>query len=525
MQNSLNHARLLCQLLAVAGLAQCAAAQNSNTGTDRQGTTQTTKSGQPSNTQMRGNDNARMTRNMNGADGVDFRSAKWMRGRDIVNMNNQSVGDVSDLIIDRGSGKIRYVIVKTGTTLGMGGRSVALPYSQFNLNAASGNLVLNTSADQLNQYPEFTDESWNNLRSSTYDHDGSGMNTSRNNTGVTGNPPNDATSRMGSNKSRNFNDWMWSESAPYGGDSYSSTWDSARKEKIEGEVKKVSRESSPHGQDVVVEIASQDGTTKKVALGPAWYIGGSETSINRGDKISLEVMPIYVATSTTVNGRNMTLRDEKGMGTWGGRSFGSGKDSYSAPYYRHARLSTLMGATVDCRGTECGTVNDLVIESNSGTIAFVSIDPNQNFLGIADTKRMVPWSIVSLGMNNHVRVDAAKDMILASPETPSDLASLNGNGRTDSIYNAYQVPVRGADSYRSGYDNNSNWNTGWGDQSDRDRPNSDRVNPSANPNSRDTDSRNQTDRNNSNQSDRDRPNSDRVNPSSNPNQPGTSKPR
>lgn len=482
MKTCLDHARLLWQLLAVVGLAQSTLAQSS-TAPERQ----TPPQNNPTSTQNTRTDaDARLSRSMNGADGVDFRSAKWMQGRDIVNVNNQAIGDVSDLIIDRGSGKVKYVIVKTGTTLGMGGRSVALPYRQFSLDSSKGKLVFNSTTEQLNQYPEFTDESWNNLRMSTYgEGDAPGSMPSR--TDVSGSPHNDAVSRTNAGKPRNFNEWMWSESTPYRGDTYSSSWDSARKEKIEGEVKKVTRESSPHGQDVVVEVAAQDGTTKKVALGPAWFVGAGDTSINRGDKISLEVMPLYVATSTTVNGRNMALRDEKGTGVWSGRTFGSGKDSYSAPYYRHARLSTLMGATVDCRGTECGKVNDLVIESNSGTLAFISIDPNQNFLGIADTKRMVPWSIVSVGVDNRVRVDAVKDMILASPETPSDLASLNGQGRADSIYNAYQVPTRNAESYRNSYDQ-SNWNSGWDNdqwnkdgtnQTDRNRSSTDRSKPSS----------------------------------------------
>src|SRR5262249_35821811 len=96
-------------------------------------------------------------------------------------------------------------------------------------------------------------------------------------------------------------------------------------------------------------------------------------------------------------------------------------------------------AKVDCRGNECGKVHDVIVERKSGEVAFLSIDPNENFLGIRDTKRLVPWAVAVVSADGKVRLDASKEMGLASPETPSDAQTLNSGGMADMVYKAYDV--------------------------------------------------------------------------------------
>ncbi len=57
-----------------------------------------------------------------GATALDFRSCHWLTDRKVVNSNGEEIASVSDLIVDRGSGRIEYVVIKTGSTFGMGGR-------------------------------------------------------------------------------------------------------------------------------------------------------------------------------------------------------------------------------------------------------------------------------------------------------------------------------------------------------------------------------------------------------------------
>lgn len=477
MKTGITHTRLMAQLIVVVGLAQSAFAQPGETTSEKR-TPPETQQGRST------MDDRDARRNATAEATADYRSANWLRGRDVVNANEEDLGDVTDLIIERGSGRIKYVVIKAGSTRLAGSRSVAVPYRQLFWSAPKGRFVLPSGANELNAYPEFTDEQWDSLRMSensenrgdqdanpTTDRTRAGDDRpdSRSNTApatrqAEGNRDATGTRRIGQDpasaakdnrataddeRTRNFNDWMWNESSRgAAADTFSSGWNTASRQRIEGTVKNVTREQSSHGEEVVIEVAAQDGSTKRVNVGPAWFVSGGEAPINRGDKIILDVVPLYVATSTTVNGREVKLRDEKGSGIWGGQSFTMGKDSYSMPYYRHVRLTKLNGADLDCRGTACGKINDVIIEANSGSVAFLSIDPNQNFLGIADTKRMVPWSVATVAIDGTVRIDAGKEMVLASLETPSDISSLNGPGRTDSIYSAYQVSPRRAEDFR-----------------------------------------------------------------------------
>jgi hypothetical protein len=96
---------------------------------------------------------------------------------------------------------------------------------------------------------------------------------------------------------------------------------------------------------------------------------------------------------------------------------------------------------IDCRGSECGKVRDIILDRNSGEIGFLSIDPNQNFLGISDTKHLLPWSIATVALDGTMRIDASKEMVLASPETPADLSTLNTGTNAERVYKAFNVPA------------------------------------------------------------------------------------
>jgi len=57
--------------------------------------------------------------------------ASKMVGLNVYNSNNEKIGDISELIIDR-SGKLDAVVIGAGGFLGMDQRDVAVPFSQIN---------------------------------------------------------------------------------------------------------------------------------------------------------------------------------------------------------------------------------------------------------------------------------------------------------------------------------------------------------------------------------------------------------
>jgi sporulation protein YlmC with PRC-barrel domain len=107
--------------------------------------------------------------------------ARKMMGLNVYNNDNEKIGDIAELILDR-SGKVEAVVVGAGGFLGIGERDVAVPYSQItwvfapvgqvrastgatsttsepaNSNSRSGypdHAVLNMTKEQLKEAPAF----------------------------------------------------------------------------------------------------------------------------------------------------------------------------------------------------------------------------------------------------------------------------------------------------------------------------------------------------------------------------------
>ena len=363
--------------------------------------------------------------------GVDFRSCHKLKGVDIVNESGENVGEVSDLVLDRGSGRIDYVVIKTGSVLNMAGKSVALPYGALRWNPGKDQFVLATTKDQLKQYPEFTAERWSAMMESQ-PKDSKQAKDQRN--------ANDQAARNAREQRSVLPD------SPSAANLYAGHYDASKPVRIEGEVTGVERFRNNSGdEEVIVTVATKDGQSRRVSLGPSWYVAGGTAAPMRGDKVVVDSYSVggetnlYTASRARIGEREMVLRENNGDPTWSTTPSGGS-------YGRYVLASSVRGMKVECRGAECGKVNDVIVDRNSGDVALLSIDPNENFLGIADTKRLVPWTVANIAVGGVVRLDATKEMILASPETPSDVSMLNNSDRTKMVFDAYHVPMPSLDA-------------------------------------------------------------------------------
>ena len=434
----------------------------------------------------------------NGVAAQDFRSCHWVEGRDVVDSAGQDVGDVTDLILDRGSGRIEYLVLKTDATRGSSGRTVSIPYSAFRWNAAKDRLVLTASPEQLKMYPEFSAARWSetmeahegaqvvkngrdmkdgdkrdganlsgdrdsknnvnakNDRGSKNAHDANETQEARNAREVqeSQNPKDPRNKPQGSRDSTPVpmesdpgHDRMLPDS-PSASNLYAGRYDTSKQVHIEGEVTGVERvRNSLSEEELIVTVAAADGTTKRVSVGPSWYIAGGAAAPMRGDKLIAETYPVggdrdlYTASHVRIGDRKLRVRDDKGEPAWGASTMEAGGHNYRTSYMHYVLASNLRGMKVECQGAKCGTVDEVIVDRNSGEAAFLSIDPDQNFLGINDTKRLIPWTVATVTADKIVRIDASKEMVIAGGETPSDLSALNNRTRSDAVYTAYRVPA------------------------------------------------------------------------------------
>lgn len=80
--------------------------------------------------------------------------AKKLIGRNIKNANNDTIGEIKSVYLDK-DGKVQTVIVGVGGFLGMGEHEVALAWSDLQVSNNGEQVMVNMTKDQLKGLPEY----------------------------------------------------------------------------------------------------------------------------------------------------------------------------------------------------------------------------------------------------------------------------------------------------------------------------------------------------------------------------------
>lgn len=90
----------------------------------------------------------------------------WIIGHDLVNAkSNDTIGRVENIIFDQSLQRARFVIVSTGSVLGMGGKFHAVPWSAFIIQPENKKVMTNADKARLQQAPSFDRSNWPNFDS------------------------------------------------------------------------------------------------------------------------------------------------------------------------------------------------------------------------------------------------------------------------------------------------------------------------------------------------------------------------
>lgn len=354
--------------------------------------------------------NGRTTHNV-----INFESFGDFKGREVYNSADENIATISDLIVDRGSGELSYVVVQTGDILGFGGKMIAIPYDAFRWDRSDQRVELRYSKESLQNMSEFSPESW------------AGLLTDDNADAY------DAAYKQLEREKR-----MW-EKDPYA---------NAAKEypamDFDGVVHRVVRPSDRSGYPAYIIVNSEREGQRKVILGPSWYVMGYTSAPERGDKITITAYEIpredgraYVARTVRTPRGEIILRAADGHGLWN-ESGDYATTEYGNTPFRYTLLSEVVGKNCSARGEDCGEVQKAIIECSSGQVAFLAIDPNENVLGLGDDLHLVPWS-VSRVYADTVALDASREMIVNSAAMPDDIAELESRSNWSNAYRVFDV--------------------------------------------------------------------------------------
>jgi sporulation protein YlmC with PRC-barrel domain len=83
-----------------------------------------------------------------------YRASKLI-GAAVFNDQNQQIGSIDDLILNKGE-KAVLAVLQVGGFLGVGGKLVAVPYAQLRVDDKGKVLLPEASKDDLNTKPNFT---------------------------------------------------------------------------------------------------------------------------------------------------------------------------------------------------------------------------------------------------------------------------------------------------------------------------------------------------------------------------------
>lgn len=84
-------------------------------------------------------------------------------GKDVYDVNNRKIGDVDEIAIDEGRGRVAYVIVDLDGSID---RNIIVPWTAFRP-ASDDRIVLNTDV-RLESAPEYRATSWKDMHTETY---------------------------------------------------------------------------------------------------------------------------------------------------------------------------------------------------------------------------------------------------------------------------------------------------------------------------------------------------------------------
>ncbi|MCC7408616.1 MAG: PRC-barrel domain-containing protein [Phycisphaeraceae bacterium] len=293
--------------------------------------------------------------------------------------SNEDLGVISDVIIRRHSGDIRYLVLRSGGVLGVGAKQTAVPFRAFETLGPDENgnprLRLNMTSQQIEQAPDFDAQKFSELQYTTWRQQMNQYYQQISADWTSDDLADDAPSwRLGSLESSGPRD-----TTPVG----------ERREGRASEAAQAARQSQAAAeprQDMTAPAKSGDQASQ-----------GSPEHVNTADA------PEKVSTHLCL----LSQIDD----------------------------SDLRARTGD---QDIGEVEDLVVELDSGKTAFLIVDPADSVTK-DDANRLVPYAAVSLGADQKIHLSGPSDALSTAATVPEDLDRLSDKSFRKEIYKGFGV--------------------------------------------------------------------------------------
>lgn len=91
--------------------------------------------------------------------------ASEVTGVQVKNMKDEDLGSINEIVIDKSTGKVSYLVLDFGGFMHFGNKFFAVPWDQFSYHEDKDCFILNLEEKQLENAPGFDKNNWPNFTS------------------------------------------------------------------------------------------------------------------------------------------------------------------------------------------------------------------------------------------------------------------------------------------------------------------------------------------------------------------------
>ena len=100
--------------------------------------------------------------------GPRLMGADTLIGEDVYNRDEESLGDIKEIMLDLHTGQIAYAVLSFGGVFGIGSKLFAVPWQSLELDTVNKRFVLDASKEQLQNAPGFDKDQWPDMASAEF---------------------------------------------------------------------------------------------------------------------------------------------------------------------------------------------------------------------------------------------------------------------------------------------------------------------------------------------------------------------
>lgn len=89
-------------------------------------------------------------------------SSEDVQGTNVYSPDGTKVGEIDHLMIEKQAGRVTYAVMSFGGFLGLGNSHYPLPWAALKYNTGLGGYQTTVTETQLQNAPQFDNESWSN---------------------------------------------------------------------------------------------------------------------------------------------------------------------------------------------------------------------------------------------------------------------------------------------------------------------------------------------------------------------------